>query len=76
MKGSRNNTRLPPLSPTGAPFLYILGVVGGDDVLARLGVVHNGRGVWEEAIEAPVEDAGSNKGVDIADVETAQVMVY
>lgn len=27
----------------------------------------------EETIEAPVEDAGGDKGVDIADVETAQV---
>ena len=27
----------------------------------------------EEAIEAPVKDAGGDEGVDIADVETAQV---
>jgi hypothetical protein len=29
--------------------------------------------VGEKSIEAPVEDAGGDEGVDIADVETAQV---
>jgi hypothetical protein len=29
--------------------------------------------VREKSIEAPVEDAGGDEGVDIADVETAQV---
>ena len=51
----------------------ILGVVGRNDVLARLGVVHDGLGVREEAIEAPVEDAGGDEGVDIANVEPVQV---
>ena len=63
----------PPLSPAGATLLNILGVVGRNDVLARLGVVHDGLGVRDEAIEAPVEDAGGDEGVDVADVETAQV---
>jgi hypothetical protein len=67
-----NHTR-PPLSPTGATLLNILGVVGRNDVLARLGVVHDGLGVRDEAIEAPVEDAGGDEGVDVADVETVQV---
>lgn len=67
-----NDTR-PPLSPTRATLLNIFGVVGRNDVLARLGVVHDGLGVREKSIEAPVEDAGGNEGVDIADVETAQV---
>jgi hypothetical protein len=67
-----NDTRL-PLSPTGAALLNILGVVGRNDVLARLGVVHDRLGVREEAIEAPVEDAGGDEGVDVADIETAQV---
>ncbi len=35
-------------------------------------MVHDGLGVREEAIEAPVEDAGGDEGVDVADVETAQ----
>jgi hypothetical protein len=29
--------------------------------------------VWEEAVETPVEDAGGDEGVDVADAETAQV---
>lgn len=66
-----NHTR-PPLNPTGATLLNILGVVGRNDVLTRLGVVHDGLGVREEAIEAPVEDAGGDEGVDVADVEAAQ----
>jgi hypothetical protein len=62
-----------PLSSTRASLLHILGVVGRDDVLARLGVVHDGLGMREEAVEAPVEDAGGDEGVDVADAETAQV---
>lgn len=67
-----NHTRL-TFSPTGATLLNILGVVGRNDVFARLGVVHDGLGVREEAIEAPVEDAAGDEGVDIANVKTAQV---
>jgi len=67
-----NHTR-PPFNSTGATLLNILGVVGRNDFLARLGVVHDGFGVREESIEAPVEDAGSDEGVDVADIETAQV---
>ena len=62
-----------PLSPTSAPLLDILGVGGRDDVLARLGVVHDGLRVREEAVEAPVEDASGDEGVDVADAETARV---
>jgi len=65
-----NDTR-PTLSPTRATLLNIFGVVGRNDVLARLGVVHDGLGVREKSIESPVEDAGGDEGVDIADVETA-----
>ena len=68
----RNDTLL-PLRPTRPTLLDILGVLGRDDVLARIGVVHDGVGVREEAVEAPVEDAGGDEGVDVADVETAQV---
>ena len=64
-----NHTR-PPLRATDTAFLNILGVVGRDDVLARLRVVHDGLGVREETVEAPVEDAGRDEGVDVADAET------
>jgi len=64
-----SNDTLPTLSPTRATLLNIFGVVGRNDVLARLGVVHDGLGVREKSIEAPVEDAGGNEGVDIADIE-------
>ena len=69
-----NDTR-PTLSPTRATLFNIFGVVGRNDVFACLGVVHNGLGVREESIETPVEDAGGDEGVDIADVETAQVEI-
>ncbi len=67
----RNDTLL-PLRPTRPTLLDVLGVVGRNGVLARLGVVHDGVGVREEAVEAPVEDAGGDEGVDVADVETAR----
>ncbi len=60
-----------PLCPDRTTLLNILGVVGRNDVLTRLGVVHDGLGVRGEAIEGPIEDAGGDEGVDIADVETA-----
>jgi hypothetical protein len=64
-----SNETLPPLS---AP-LHILSVVGRNDVLARLGMVHDGLGVRKKFIEAPVEDAGCEEGVDVSDAETVQV---
>jgi hypothetical protein len=63
-----NDTR-PALSAARATRLDVLGVVGGDDVLARLRVVHDGLGVREEAVEGPVEEAGGDEGVDVADGE-------
>jgi len=36
-------------------------------------VIHDGLGVREEPIEAPIKDTGGDKGVDIADVESAEV---
>lgn len=64
-----NHTR-PPLNSTGATLLNILGVVGGNDIFTSLGMVHHGRMMREKAIEDPIEDAGSNEGVDIANSET------
>lgn len=74
LEDSTNNT-WPPLCPTCATLLNVFGVVGRNDVLARLGMVHDGLGMREKSIEAPVEDAGGDKGVNIADVETAQVEI-
>jgi hypothetical protein len=74
LKDLSNDTR-PPISPTRATLLNIFGVVGRNDVLARLGVVHDRLGVREKSIEAPVEDAGGDEGVDIADIETTQVEI-
>ena len=63
------------LSPTRATLLNVFGVVGRNDVLTRLGMVHDGLGVREKSIEAPVEDASGDEGVDIADAEPAQVEI-
>ena len=68
LKDLHSKTR-PALSAARATRLDVLGVVGGDDVLARLRVVHDGLGVREEAVEGPVEEAGGDEGVDVADGE-------
>jgi hypothetical protein len=68
LKHLSNNAGL-PLSITRATFRNIFGVVSGNNFLARLRVVHNGVGVWEEFIEGPVEKASGDEGVDIADGE-------
>ncbi len=36
-------------------------------------MVHDGLGVREKFIEAPVEDAGCDERVDVSDAETVQV---
>ncbi len=56
-------------------FFHILGIIGGDDILACHGEVYDGLSVWEEVIEPPVEDPGGDEGIDIADGETAQVEI-
>lgn len=71
LEHSSNHARS-SLNPAGATLLKILGVVGRDDVLARHGVIHHRLSVWEEAIEAPVENAGGDERVQVADVETAR----
>ncbi len=68
LKDPSNDTP-PPLSTP----LNILSVVGRNDVLARLSVIHDGLVVREKSIEDPVEDAGGDEGVYIPDTETAQV---
>ena len=71
-KECRNNALL-SLAPTRPTLRNVLSVIGCNDVLASLGVVHDGFSVREEAIKGPVEDAGGDEGVDIADVETASI---
>lgn len=44
-----------PLNTAGASFFNVLGIVGRDDILACLGMIHLGLGMWEEAVEAPVK---------------------
>ncbi len=60
LKECRDHTR-PPLGSAGATFFNILGVLCRNDILARLGMIHDGLSVWEEAIEEPVEDTGGHK---------------
>jgi hypothetical protein len=62
-----------PVSPTRAKLLNIFRVIGRNDVLARLGVVHDRLGVWEKFIEAPVENTSGDERVDITNIETARV---
>jgi len=57
------------LSPTRPTLLNILRVLGRNDILTCLGVVHDRLGVWGNFIEKPVEGASGDKGVDIANVE-------
>lgn len=56
---------------TCATRLDILGILRSNDLLACLRVIHDGLGVREKLVEAPVEEAGGDEGVDIADIETA-----
>jgi len=44
-------------------------VVGYNDVFTRDGVVHLALMVREEVHEAPIENAGGDEGVDVADGE-------
>jgi hypothetical protein len=70
-----SNDTWPPLNITCATLLNIFGVVGRNNVLPCLGVVHHGLLVREKFIEAPIEEAGSNERVDIADGETVQIEI-
>lgn len=65
----------PPLHTAGTTFVNVLGVVGRNNVLACLGVIHLGLGVGEEAVKAPVEDACGDEGVEVADTEPIQVVL-
>ena len=61
---------LPSVDPTLPPLRDVFGVVGGDDLLARLGVGHDGVVVWEKPVEGVVEDRGGDEGVDVAYAES------
>ena len=47
----------------------MLRVICGNDVFARLGMIHHRLSVREEPVETPVEEAGGNEGVHVADSE-------
>lgn len=47
----------------------ILGVRRGDDVFSRNRIFHLGLEMWEEAVEAVVEDGGGDERVDVTDAE-------
>ena len=51
----------PSLSVTSTTLLDIFSILLGDDLLASLGVVHDGLVVREEAVEAPVEDTSGDE---------------
>ena len=72
MENLPNNT-LPPALQARTTILYILRILRCDYLLARLRVVHEGRLVREEAVEAIVEDAGGYEGVDVTDGETGSI---
>lgn len=61
-----------PLSITRATLVDILGIVGRNDLLAGLGMVHDGLGMREESVEEPVEETGGEERVDVADGKPAQ----
>jgi hypothetical protein len=50
----------------------VLSIIGSDDVLARLGVIHLGFLMGEESVEEPVEDHGGDEGVDVTNGEAGQ----
>jgi hypothetical protein len=59
-------------SQTCATCLNILGILGRDDVLTGIGVIHDRIVMWGEFIESPVENTGGEEGIDVSDGETAQ----
>lgn len=71
----RSNDTLLPLSANFPTRFHILRIVGRNDILARLRVIHNRFGMRSEAIEAPVEDPRGNEGVYIPDVEPATKLI-
>lgn len=61
------------LSIARATLSNILGVIGFDDILAGLSVVHDRLGVGEVSVEQPVENPGGEEGIHVADGEPVQV---
>lgn len=55
-----------PLGIAGTALRYVLGVVGSDDLLAGLGMIHLGLFVREEPIESPIEYARGEERVDVS----------
>jgi hypothetical protein len=67
------NLARPSLRPTRTTFLNILVILGGDDILTRLGMIHDRFLVWEEAVESPIEDTSGNKGINVADGKAIRI---
>jgi hypothetical protein len=59
-------------SQTCATCLNVLGILGGNNVLTGLGVVHDRIVMWGELVEDPVENTGGKEGVNIANGETKE----
>lgn len=69
MEEPRHRIRLVAAGVARTALSNVLGVIRGDDVLARLCVIHLRLPVREEAVEDPVEDASCDERVDVADGE-------
>ena len=50
----------------------VLRIIGGDDFLTSLGMIHDRVLVRGEAVEKPVEDTSRHEGIDIANRETLE----
>ena len=60
------HVRLAPFGVTSSAVADVPSIVGRDDILTGLRMVHIGVVVREEAVEEPVEDAGHEEAVDVA----------
>lgn len=72
LKDFSDDTR-PSSRQTRVPLLQIFSVIGRNNILTSLGMVHHGLGMREKSIEAIVEDTSGDEGINIADVEANKV---
>jgi hypothetical protein len=69
LERSRHDRRLVALAPALPPLALVLLIVGGDDLLARISMIHLALEMRKEIVEAVVEDACGEEGVDVANGE-------
>lgn len=62
------------LSPACATLPHILFVLGSNDVFTCDRLIHDRLLMWEESVEAPVEQTGSREGVHVTDSEAGKVV--